>query len=143
MKSILLSVRHLWVEKILNGTKTIELRNSKPRLPLPIDVYIYCTKAGNTTLSGKVVAKFTLKNVERIKPHLDENLPCQRVKTDTMMEEELLERSRVLPSFLYTSKYAWHISDLEVFKEPKDLLDFKMLRSPESWAYIEVTEQGE
>lgn len=44
MKSILLSIKPKWVEKILNGEKTIEIRKTMPKCDLPIDVYIYCTK---------------------------------------------------------------------------------------------------
>lgn len=43
MKSILISIKPQWVEKILNGEKTIEIRKSKPNVELPCKVYIYCT----------------------------------------------------------------------------------------------------
>lgn len=44
-KSIIISIKPEWVEKILNGEKTIEIRKSMPKCELPIDVYIYCTKS--------------------------------------------------------------------------------------------------
>lgn len=44
MKAIMISIRPKWVEKILNGEKTIEIRKTMPKCDLPIDVYIYCTK---------------------------------------------------------------------------------------------------
>ena len=87
-KSILISIRPEWVEKILNGEKTIEIRKTMPKCDFPIDVYIYCTKDngrdyvtllpdgktiysndgqfgswGDDILNGKVVAKFTLNKV--------------------------------------------------------------------------------
>ena len=43
-KAILISIRPEWVEKILNGEKTIEIRRNMPKCDLPIDVYIYCSK---------------------------------------------------------------------------------------------------
>lgn len=43
-KAILISIRPEWVEKILNGSKPIEIRKSMPKCDLPIDVYIYVTK---------------------------------------------------------------------------------------------------
>lgn len=43
-KSILISIKPKFVEKILNGEKTIEIRKTMPKCELPIDVYIYCTK---------------------------------------------------------------------------------------------------
>lgn len=43
-KAILISIKPEWVEKILKGEKTIEVRKFMPRCDFPIDVYIYCTK---------------------------------------------------------------------------------------------------
>lgn len=91
MKAILLSVQPEYVQKILNGEKTIEIRKSMPKCELPVDVYIYCTKdknegwylgspdgkkwswspltftiygSKNIKPQGKVVAKFTLKQCD-------------------------------------------------------------------------------
>ena len=44
MKSIMISIQPQYVEKILNGEKTIEIRKTKPKCELPCKVYIYCTK---------------------------------------------------------------------------------------------------
>ena len=44
MKSILLSIKPQWVEKILNGEKTIEVRKQFPKNYVGW-VYIYCTKS--------------------------------------------------------------------------------------------------
>ena len=45
MKSIMISIQPQYVEKILNGGKTIEIRKTKPKCELPCKVYIYCTKS--------------------------------------------------------------------------------------------------
>ena len=45
MKAIMISIQPQWVEKILNGEKTIEIRKTMPKCELPCKVYIYCTKA--------------------------------------------------------------------------------------------------
>lgn len=84
MISIIIAIRPEWVAKILNGKKTIEIRKTAPKCDLPIDVYIYCTKDGYLHLEnnghwsysrnqkysyirhGKIVAKFTLKEVKEI-----------------------------------------------------------------------------
>lgn len=86
MKAIMISVQPQWVEKILNGEKTIEIRKTMPKCELPCKVYIYCTKAKNrfdTCVihnknkdkkdysfceigNGKVVAEFTLDKVDTI-----------------------------------------------------------------------------
>lgn len=43
MKSVLISIRPEWVEKIVNGEKTIEVRKSAPK-ELPFKAYIYATR---------------------------------------------------------------------------------------------------
>ena len=40
----MISIQPKWVEKIINGEKTIEIRKTMPKCEFPIDVYIYCTK---------------------------------------------------------------------------------------------------
>ena len=42
-KSVMLSIRPKWVEKIANGEKTIEVRKTRPKLETPFKCYIYCT----------------------------------------------------------------------------------------------------
>ena len=45
MKAILISIRPKWVEKIVKGEKTIEVRKSAPK-EVPFKAYIYCTSDG-------------------------------------------------------------------------------------------------
>lgn len=52
-KSVLISIRPEWVEKILSGEKTLEVRKTRPKLEAPFKVYIYCT-AGNLSYKVKV-----------------------------------------------------------------------------------------
>lgn len=95
MKSILISIKPEYVEKILNGEKTIEIRKTKPNIELPCKVYIYCTKGkpylyrvnddnkfeltnklrfqdsscfvkDYNAQNGKVVAEFTLNKIDII-----------------------------------------------------------------------------
>ena len=44
MRAIIISIKPEWVEKILNGEKTIEIRKTMPKCKLPCKVYIYCSK---------------------------------------------------------------------------------------------------
>ena len=44
MKSVMLSIQPKWVEKIVKGEKTIEVRKSRPKIDTPFKCYIYCTK---------------------------------------------------------------------------------------------------
>lgn len=45
MKAILQSIKPQYCELIAAGKKTIEVRKTKPNIPTPFKVYIYCTKA--------------------------------------------------------------------------------------------------
>ena len=49
-KSVLISIRPRWIEKIARGEKTIEVRKSRPKLNPPFKCYIYCTKTQNPVL---------------------------------------------------------------------------------------------
>ena len=44
MKSVLISIKPQWCEKIASGKKTIEVRKSAPK-EVPFKAYIYCTKS--------------------------------------------------------------------------------------------------
>jgi predicted transcriptional regulator len=213
MKSIMISIRPEWVEKIANGIKSIEVRSSAPKdwmdylsdktkvEPKPRPAFIYCTKGKpltrlgtlwngdrktdvfslsyppNATYNGKVVGKFTLRKVERIITCIVsewgddpwEKRPALRLEEtdDDGWDWHLLYDSGFdghygelyeylgFPFHGYgrpkdfeegkTFGYAWHISDLEIFDEPKPLSDFKGGKifgdkPPQSWKYVEVEE---
>lgn len=40
MKAVMLSLRPQWCEKIFNGSKSIEVRKSRPSIPTPFKVYV-------------------------------------------------------------------------------------------------------
>lgn len=46
MKSVLLSIHPKYVDKILDGKKTIEVRKSRPKITPPFKCYIYMTAGG-------------------------------------------------------------------------------------------------
>ena len=51
-KSVLISIRPRWIEKIAKGEKSIEVRKTRPKLNTPFKCYIYCTKGQNPVLVG-------------------------------------------------------------------------------------------
>lgn len=51
MSAIMISIQPQWVEKILNGEKTIEIRKTMPKSELPVKVYIYCTNNKKYTVA--------------------------------------------------------------------------------------------
>ena len=48
-KAVLISIRPKWCELIANGTKTVEVRKSRPKIATPFKCYIYCTKDRHLT----------------------------------------------------------------------------------------------
>lgn len=150
MRSILISIKPEWVEKILNGKKTIEIRKSKPKCELPCKVYIYCTQGqelwgdgtGNTwhgiaededlyrvfelnptlaRLNGKVVAEFILKHFNKFDY---EGLMFYEMK-DIILKQSCLTDSELKKYVKNQICYAWHIDNLIIYDKPKELSEFK------------------
>ena len=44
MKSVLISIKPKYCELIANGSKTIEVRKTRPKIETPFKCYIYCTR---------------------------------------------------------------------------------------------------
>ena len=122
----------------------------------------------NNFLNGKIVAKFTLKKVEEIKP-----FSFMELLGDSLTEKQREIADKSCVGWMGIHKYAngkpvylWHISDLEIFDEPKELNEFYSLRldkdvtklfdyliqlsngkwfkrldkAPQSWCYVEEKE---
>lgn len=61
MKSVLISIRPEWVEKIVKGEKTIEVRKTVPKW-VPFKAYIYCTKDKPYLYGDMPIKEFYLDN---------------------------------------------------------------------------------
>jgi len=158
MKSILISIQPKWVEKILNGEKTIEIRKTYPKCELPIKVYVYCaygkrllnfsneiysccllddniTKTkpkklyrGNI-INGKVISEFVLNNTEVIRSiHGITNdghgsFQCHELN-DNILTKSCMTQEEILNYTSGKDLYAWHIDNLKIYNEPKELNDF-------------------
>lgn len=119
------------------------------------------------SVNGKVVAKFTLKRVEEFgigNPYEEHTRALLNEACVTIAEARRYAGGKHPYYLCHNSLYAWHISDLEVFDEPKELSDFfslpetyhhdhesmvehyerkearRLKRAPQSWSYIEVDE---
>lgn len=152
-KAILLSIKPKWVAKILNGEKTIEIRKKFPK-DYRGWIYIYCTKDKeklyddcpnmcsryksskryilNDFLNGKVVARFWCDKVECIWKTTTSVWLCENEISDKLYKGSCLsdiELDRYFkPEKLgvnYRYGHAIHISDLEIFDEPKELSEFR------------------
>lgn len=143
MKSVLISINPKWCELIANGKKTVEVRKTKPKIDVPFKVYIYCTKDGymyRTRLdgnrvgvaevwNGKVIGEFVCDKVynlvnafggivfaddsfNQLEPQLFRDMSCL---TDEQLSNYLGDKDG----------YAWHISNLVIYDNPKKLSEFK------------------
>jgi predicted transcriptional regulator len=139
-KKILISIQPQWVEMILNGEKTIEIRKTRPNCELPIKVLIYQTKKKFIyrilqwlgLWQGKVVAEFTLNGV--VKFNIESIMFLGK-------QQELMQKSKLgglsLRKYLGNGVgYAWHIEDLIIYDTPKELSEFGLTKAPQSWRYI-------
>lgn len=129
MKSIILSVQPKWLEKILNGEKTIEIRKTNPKCELPIDVYLYCSRDKKYSYAvceyqrGKVVGKFTLNKVDETTP-VDLSTKGFDIRKKACLDVEILIKYAGGFSKTDTQLYAWYIDNLVIFDKPKELSEF-------------------
>lgn len=149
-KSVMISIRPKWCEKIARGEKTIEVRKTRPKLEPPFKCYIYCTKdakmqwwtgsrysyaddhshnAFDKCGNGKVIGEFVCDCVT----------PLYNVCTDDWkrltgglhrIEKELVNQACLTEAQLHTyaggkNCFAWHISDLKIYDAPRELGEFR------------------
>lgn len=133
-KSVLISIRPKWCEKIFNGEKSVEVRKNRPKLETPFKCYIYCTKPKYEHEDfirtdypkpqfyggGKIVGEFT----------------CDAYVVDKTFGHDALFNAAACMSEDDATAYAagsplygWHIADLKIYDTPKEL--------EELWAYNE------
>ena len=135
MKAIMISIKPQWVEKILNGGKTIEIRKTMPKCELPCKVYIYCTKGkklykcvsnfDEDLLNGKVIAEFMLNKVDTLERDLNDWLPKNRYDVSNDLLKDINSNQEQLWNYGQgKTLYAWHIDDLKVYDKPKLLQVF-------------------
>lgn len=129
MKAVMLSLRPQWCEKIFNGSKTIEVRKSRPSIPTPFKVYVYETKGKTKYWSqpmpipytegrGKVIGSFVCDRIEEIKA-------ANAIQAYYNNREETCVSDTDLRLYLgENTGYAWHISDLKIYDKPKELGEF-------------------
>lgn len=177
-KAVLISIRPKWCEKIVLGEKTIEVRKTRPKREMPFKVYIYCTSGRpdlNIPISsermmqdyldtgsmqslncplgnGKVIGEFTC---DRIDEYDDDTIFSFRYEDDARWNDFDLYRACMHPEDFQNYAngkwlYGWHISNLKIYDEPKELGEFTGLRKTkfgmepvaitrpfQSWGYVE------
>lgn len=172
-RAVLLSIQPKWCELIASGKKTVEVRKTKPKLETPFKCYIYETKDAHFEHIGvhyadgqdfihhigKVIGEFVCDSIKEFYipyPAYFASVDCDttRLLTDAMLTKAQAHR------YLKTKRgYCWHISDLKIYDEPKNKVEFchpcdrdpqcdcrycvryagnkPILRAPQSWCYVE------
>ena len=186
MKGILMSIKPKWVKKIASGEKTVEVRKTVPKCGTPFKCYIYVTKDRKNPLPiehgkvlekvnfwentdayygfGKVVGEFVCDRIECLKapdlPWSDPNGERER----RICNESCLTFDQIAEYGKGSNLWGWHISDLKMFEEPKEIKEFhkpcgmnrpilcyicrhysidfhrctNYINTPQSWCYVEA-----
>lgn len=164
-KAVLISIRPKWCEKIANGQKTIEVRKTKPKIQTPFKCYIYCTQDKKRKFwigkkysysddrshnlfdrcgNGKVIGEFICNGIETLD---DDAIHSFSREEYSKWNDIDLNRACIHPEDLerYANDswlYGWHISELVIYDEPKELKDdFGISRPPQSWCYVKESEK--
>ena len=184
MKAVMISIKPKYVALIANGQKTIEVQKTRPKINTPFKCYIYCTKGDNLWLTqkgvksktelagylmnGKVIGEFVCDWITEINPHCDmDGCVNQYIHGyPAILGDDCLSFNE-MKAYLGNKKgYDWHISDLVIYDEPKEVGEFvrpcdrfldcitckrlvrndylscdnKIIRPPKSWCYVEEKE---
>lgn len=173
MKAVLLSIRPKWCKLIASGKKTIEVRKTRPKIETPFKCYIYCPKGGTLlahsvdeelyVVNGKVIGEFVCDRIEFFDSAASEfayavapsDIPCvMPMSEDKAMKicnkQGCLSDDDVISYFGDEDwkAYFWHISDLKIYDEPRELGEFHhcgegyhfnpaVIKPPQSWCYVE------
>ena len=152
-KAVLISTQPKWCELILKGEKTIEVRKTKPKLELPFKCYIYQSKGRDRLIEvmkdgdenygeiyhGKPVFIKTRENsgykgLFGRKQKIVGEFVCDTIVTDKTFGHDPLFNGAACMSEAEAAAYScqspiygWHISNLIIYENPKELSKFKTL----------------
>lgn len=151
MKSVLISVRPQWCEKIAKGEKALEVRKNRPKIDTPFKCYIYCTKGnraetyyysnalmvpykyiddhshnmGDQPANGKIIGEFICDYIKCF----DVPYPAFQNKLDPRILVDSCCTYYMLHRYAYHDDlYGWHISGLVIYDKPKELSEFSKPR---------------
>ena len=132
---VLISIKPEWVQKIISGEKTIELRKSFPKkIPTPFRCFIYVTQdfIVNDTYDfwasrGKVICV-----VNVLKDITTHSLGYYKQCGDDCLSD--WEREDYLGGNV---GHGWLLRNVKVYDTPRPLSDFGLSRPPQSWCYAQ------
>jgi predicted transcriptional regulator len=165
MKSVLISIRPKWCEKIASGDCNILVKKSAPK-EVPFKAYIYETKESkmrylndrfNSFLNnkshytdmGKVIGEFICDRIEMVNAKCSDygiDLFYHDCLTNGCLTEREIEKYFNIPEdkdlrVMKGNGYAWHISDLKIYDKPLSLSELGVTRPPQSYMFVEEVEQ--
>ena len=152
MKSIMISIKPKWCELIASGKKTIEIRKTRPKIDTPFRCYIYCTKEKDISeilwtgkkqeigkisdkSNGKVIGEFVCDEImtyafsdvstdvgifSYYERYVKNDCDC-----DCLTDDEIIDYGNGV------TLYGWHISELKIYDEPKELCEFSAIDNHE------------
>lgn len=135
MKSVLISIRPQWCEKIVSGKKTIEVRKTAPK-EVPFKCYIYMTQGAYKDLGlysegiyqnrMKVIGEFICDKVYLIKNQRNRFVVANEEQgvTNEIARQSCLDYDDMVNYLDNKDGYGWHISDLKIYDKPKELNEF-------------------
>lgn len=141
MKAVMLSIQPKYCELIASGKKTVEVRKTKPKIDVPFKCYIYETKDkrfenigvhyadGRKDFIhhiGKVIGEFVCDEID----NFTRAFFYEQTSRDTDEIAEFLGltclRYSELCSYVGLKDfYGWHITDLVIYEQPKELSEFR------------------
>lgn len=135
-KTVLLSIKKKWLDRIASGEKTIELRKTMPSaIKFPFAVLCYETKANSG--SGKVRGAFIVNRIGVLSPEYfgskdiaDPLSPTNEFQRKSLVSIEAMDRYMGASKILY----GWYISDY--ISLDYSLEDLGVKRAPQSWQYL-------
>lgn len=150
MKSVLISIRPQWVEKIASGQKTIEVRKSAPK-EVPFKAYIYETQGKTETPwidedghfiykgRGQVIGEFICDKVYPIKNKGSSFVVANEEQgvTNEIAGQSCLYYDDMVSYFGNKDGFGWRISDLKIYDRPKKLSEFRKsgFMTEEEWLF--------
>lgn len=174
-KAVMISIRPKWCEKIARGEKTIEIRKTRPKLETPFKCYIYRTKGTvphiindkwvQMEVGGTVIGEFTCDRIYELEtrsPGGSYYVKGEDHPTTNAVARQSCLTLKDMHEYLKGAKgYGWHISDLKIYDQPKELSRFSrpfencidkvcdefgcascengghIKHAPQSWCYVE------
>ena len=127
LPSIMQSIKPQYCELIAAGKKTIEVRKTRPKLKPPFKVYIYQTwhkwiyNIVPQLLKNqkKVIGEYICDEIIEIEAH---NLIA--IYFNNPVEQTCLTDMEMRKYANGKKLYLWHISQLKIYDEPKELSEF-------------------